>query len=282
MHKLIGTLAAAVLLQAGAARALTVDEIVARNVEARGGAARLAAVRSLRLTGKIHLSGRGYSVEAAWGQLQKRPGQIRSEISLQGLTSVDAFDGKDAWSVQPFQGRRDPQRTSADEAKTLQEDADFEGPLVGWKEKGHQVEYLGTEDVDGTPAHKLRVTLKDGNIKYVFLDSDYFLEIRVETQARIRGVEQVSESDFGSYGQVGGVWFPFTIESGPKGSPRTAQLTIEQIENSARAARAMRRSPARSPSISADAVRGAMTSCGRSAPIPSPPCSASGPTMNWR
>ncbi|HXN83047.1 MAG TPA: hypothetical protein VN883_11250, partial [Myxococcales bacterium] len=231
MHKLIGTLAAAVLLQAGAARALTVDEIVARNVEARGGAARLAAVRSLRLTGKIHLSGRGYSVEAVWGQLQKRPGQIRSEISLQGLTSVDAFDGKDAWSVQPFQGRRDPQRTSADEAKTLQEDADFEGPLVGWKEKGHQVEYLGTEDVDGTPAHKLRVTLKDGNIKYVFLDSDYFLEIRVETQARIRGVEQVSESDFGSYGQVAGVWFPFTIESGPKGSPRTAQLTIEQIES---------------------------------------------------
>jgi photosystem II stability/assembly factor-like uncharacterized protein len=266
MHKRIGTLAAALLLlHAGAAHALTVDEIVARYVEARGGAARLAAVRSLRLTGKIHLSGRGYSVEAAWGQLQKRPGQIRSEISLQGLTSVDAFDGKDAWSVQPFQGRRDPQRTSADEAKTLQEDADFEGPLVGWKEKGHQVEYLGTEDVDGTPAHKLRVTLKDGNIKYVFLDSDYFLEIRVETQARIRGVEQVSESDFGSYGQVAGVWFPFTIESGPKGSPRTAQLTIEQIESNVDLDDAVFKLPAPNVSTGRAAIAGPPASAAVSA-----------------
>ena len=131
------------------------------------------------------------TIEASWAQVVKRPGMIRSEVSLQGLTAVDAWDGKEGWSVQPFQGRREPERTSPDDAKEMARDADLDGPLVDWREKGHRVEYLGTEDVDGTPAHKLRVTLKDGDTQYVYLDPDSFLEIRVVTESHVRGVEQV-------------------------------------------------------------------------------------------
>jgi photosystem II stability/assembly factor-like uncharacterized protein/outer membrane lipoprotein-sorting protein len=208
----------------------TVDELVAKNLQARGGAAKLAAISSLRLTGKIVLGFGDRNFEAGWGQLQKRPGMIRTETTLQGLTEVETYDGHDAWTLDPFQGRRDAQKDSADDARDRARDADIEGPLVRWREKGHRVEYLGTEDVDGTPAHKLRVNLKDGDTQYVFLDPDSFLEIRVETVSHARGTEQIREADLGSYEQVQGVWIPFSIDAGRKGQPRTARLTIERAE----------------------------------------------------
>ncbi len=217
-------------LSAGPAHSLTVDEIVARYVEARGGMAKIEAIRSLRATGKVVFGGGEFSIEAGFGLLQKRPGMIRSERTIQGLTAVEAFDGREAWSLSPFQGKRDAQKGSADDAREDAQDADIEGPLVHWREKGHRVEYLGTEDVDGTPAHKLRVSLKDGDTKYLFLDPDYFLEIREETVARVRGAERIVEQDLGSYEQVAGVWFPFSIESGRKGAPRNARVTFERVE----------------------------------------------------
>ena len=215
---------------AGAAPALTVDEIVARHVEALGGAERLAAVRSLRLTGTDVIGGGDFRIDAEWALLVARPGQVRSEVSLQGLTAIDAFDGKDAWSVQPFDGRRDAQKTSADEAKDLAREAEAFGPLAGWRERGHRVEYLGTEDVDGTPAHKLRVARKDGDTQYVYLDPDYWLAIRVVTESRVRGVERVTETDLGGYAQVAGVWIPMSRESGPKGRPPRERVTIRTAE----------------------------------------------------
>jgi hypothetical protein len=158
MRNGIGLLLAGVLLGAGAARALTADEVVARNLQARGGAAKLAAVRSLRLTGTVSFTFGDNKIDAQWAALQKRPGMVRTEISLQGLTAVDAYDGRDGWEVQPFWGRRDAHRTSADEAKDLQRNAEIGGPLAAAAEKGHRIEYVGTDDLDGTPAHKLRVT----------------------------------------------------------------------------------------------------------------------------
>src|SRR5262249_20095449 len=124
-------------LQASAALGLTVDEVVSRNIQARGGLQNIKALRSLRLTGKVQMgSGRGDGlVEAAWGQVQKRPAQFRQETTRQGLTAVDAYDGREGWSMQPFGGRRDPTRLSADDAKAFAQNSDIEGPLVDWREK---------------------------------------------------------------------------------------------------------------------------------------------------
>jgi photosystem II stability/assembly factor-like uncharacterized protein len=217
------------LCLASSAQALTVDEIVGRYIEARGGMEKIRALRSIRITGKAEL-GRDSIITANFGQVIQRPGMIRIELTLQGLTSVQAFDGREGWAVNPFQGRRDPQRISADESKGRAQDADIEGPLVGWREKGHRLEYLGTEDIDGTAAVKLRISLKDGDTLYSFLDPEHFLEIRRTTVRRIRGSEEISESDFRSYGQVAGLWIPFAIDTGSKGAPRSGHFNIETAE----------------------------------------------------
>ena len=241
-------LLALVLAAAPSQKTLTADEIVARHVEARGGAAKLEALKSLRIDGKIIFGGGDGAIDAAASQVSRKPDSIRREVSLQGLTAIDAFDGKESWSVDPFQGRRDPYRTTADEARGLEEDADFEGPLVDAQAKGARVESLGTEDVDGTPALKLRVSLKNGDTEYVYLDPDSFLEIRRVTQRVVRGTERLTETDFGSYVQVLGVWIPGSIESGRKGGPKDSRFTLESAEGNPAAADALFAFPSTKPS----------------------------------
>ena len=220
----------ALFLLAPPARALTVDEIVAKSIEARGGLAKLRAIRSLRTVFKARFGSGDFSIEASLAMLQKRPGEQRFETTMQGITAVDAWDGKEGWSVHPFDGRVEPFRMSADESKGIIESSDIDGPLVDWREKGHRVEYLGTEDIDGTQAHKLRITLKDGNVEYSYLDPDAFLEIRSVTEAFVRGDERISETDLGDYRQVAGVWMAFKTESGGKGEPRSARFTVDRVE----------------------------------------------------
>ena len=227
------TLAVVLLAVTGAARAETLDQLLAKNLAARGGAANVQKLQTLRLTGRAVFSGGGRGggkVELDWAQVQQRPGKFRSEVTRQGLTAVQAWNGKEAWKLSPFGGRREAERTSVDDARALAQDADLEGQLISWREKGNKVEYLGTEDVDGTPAHKLRVALKDGDVQYVFLDPDAFLEIRITTERTIRGTEQVTEADLGAYGLVAGVWIPTSIDQGRKGGPRSAHFTVERAE----------------------------------------------------
>jgi outer membrane lipoprotein-sorting protein len=230
MHISSRLIVALLWLTASGASAMTVDELVAKNIEARGGLERIKALHSLRTTSKMRMGGDGFSLEMASTELFKRGGMYRSESSLQGLTAVEAHDGKEAWQIQPFQGRKDPSRLSADDAKSLARSAEFEGPLVDWKAKGHQLEYLGTEDVDGTEAHVLKVTRKDGDIQYLYLDPDHFLEIRVVVQSRSRGAVSEMETDLGNYEQVAGVYLPFSIETGPKGGRKYQKVTVLSAE----------------------------------------------------
>ena len=207
-----------------------VDDLMSRHVAARGGLEKLRALKSIRLTGTLRSSEDDFTIETVHGIVQKRPGSIRIEDTFQGLTGVDAYDGREMWSTEPWDGRRDAFRRSADESKELAHLADLDGPLVDWREKGHRVDYLGTEEIDGAQAHKLRVVMKDGDVEYHYLDPDTMLEMRIVYERHIRGVERIVESDVGDYEQVAGVWIPFTIASGRKGAPRTAHVAYERAE----------------------------------------------------
>ena len=234
MARRVGSLAtvslAALLALPVKAGTPTAGELAERNVEARGGAAAIRALASLRLTGKVVYGGDDWSMEMTWTRLVRRPGMIRTETSSQGMTAIQAWDGVEAWKVSPFGGRRDPERIPPDAARELVLEADLDGPLLGWKEKGGTLVSLGVEDVDGTPAHKLQVTRADGTVEVVYLDPDRFLEFRVETRTRIRGAEVIVERDLGNYEQVAGVWIPFAIEAGEKGAPRSTRISVERAE----------------------------------------------------
>jgi hypothetical protein len=206
----------------------TVDELVSKNIEAKGGADALHALQSLRLSGKL-LVNEG-QIELAYLQTKERPGELRTEATLQGMTQVEAYDGKEGWKISPFQGRKDPEKMSADDLKPLMEDAEIDGPLVDWKAKGSTVDNLGTEEVDGTLAHKLKVVRKNGDVSFVYLDPDHFLEIRVLTGRVKHGAYEEVETDLGDYEKTAGVFVPTSIESGRKGDPDKQKILIDKVE----------------------------------------------------
>jgi hypothetical protein len=201
--------------------AITAEEIVAKNVEARGGTAALASLRSLRRTGRFVIPGRNLLITVS--EVKERPGRIRQEATYQGLTQVQAFDGEKGWQIQPFEGRKEPSYMSEDDAKPFRLAADLDGPWVDAKAKGHVLEYLGTEDVDGTLAHKLRVRLKWGGDVTVWIDPDTWMVIRDLQRSVVRGAEQEVETDYGDYEKVGGLYLPMSEESGPRNSPPSSR-----------------------------------------------------------
>ena len=212
----------------GPTPALSVDDLVAKNLEAKGGAAALKAIQTIRFQGRV-LVNQG-QVEFKYNQTKKRPGKVRTDAVLQGMTLVQSYDGAGGWKISPFQGRKDPEKMSADESKSLIEDAEVGGILEDWKAQGKTLTYLGTEDVEGTAAHKLKVVRKNGDVTFFYLDPDHFLEIRVLDQRMEQGAKVEVETDLGDYEKVNGVYFPFSIEAGSKGSTDKQKIILEKGE----------------------------------------------------
>ena len=182
--------------------AQTAEELVAKNIQAKGGLEKIKAVNTVAMNGKIYVQG----ITAEISQEQKRPNMLRQNFTVQGMTQVQAYDGTTAWQIQPFNGRKDPELMGEDDARDLIEQADIDGPLVDSAAKGNKVEYLGHDTVNGDDAYKLKVTLKNGDIIYYYLDPDTYLEIKTEKQEFIRGNVRETEQELGSYKQVTGVY----------------------------------------------------------------------------
>lgn len=213
-------------LAAVSAGAQTVDDVITKSIEAQGGLARLESVKTLRTSGKLSIQ----SFDVRFVEVAKRSDKVREEMTVQGMSQVRAYDGKTAWQVNPFEGRRDPEMLSADDSKDLQIDADIDGPLVNYKEKGYGAELVGHDSVEGTDCYKIKLTLKNGDIRYYYLDTDTFMELKLETQTSIRGSIQENETYYGDYEEVNGIYYPFAFETGQKGSVDRVKFTVEKVE----------------------------------------------------
>jgi len=220
-------LASLVCLMALNAFGQTAEELVAKNLQAKGGVDKIKAIKSIRMSGNFDAGG----FKATVSQYSKRPDMVREMFTVQGMTQVQAYDGSSGWQISPFGGRKDPELLGEDEVRGLSEDADIDGPLVDAQAKGNKIEYLGHDQVDGDDAYKLKVTLKNGDIFYYYLDPDTYIEIQVEKQQFIRGSVRESITMLGSFKPVNGVMYPFSIESGPKNNPdQRGKITITRIE----------------------------------------------------
>jgi hypothetical protein len=218
---------AAALLFSTSASAQTADEIVAKFIKTVGGMDRIQAVKSLRRTGKFN-GGGGF--EAVIIEENKRPNLVRQEFLIQGMTGVTAYDGRTGWKIEPWNGKKDAEPLGEEEMKGIIEDSDLDGPLVNYHAKGVKVEYVGTDEVEGTDAYKLKVTLANGDVRYYYMDTDYFVPIKIDVKRMVRGAEREYETVLGDYKEVGGWYLPFSIESGPKGSTARSKVTYEKIE----------------------------------------------------
>lgn len=207
---------------------LTVDQLVQKHADAVGGIDKVKAVQTVKTTGNASLM--GGQMEAPVTMLLKRPNSMRLEMSIQDKSFIQAFDGTTSWMINPFMGSTDPQKASEEDTKTVRDDSDFiDGPLVDYKAKGSTVELMGKEDVEGSPAYKLKITKKSGSVQYLYLDAQSFLDVKSTGHRRQMGQELDVETNLGNYKPVNGLMMPHTIAQKANGNP-VMQFTIDKYE----------------------------------------------------
>jgi hypothetical protein len=227
MHKFILTIVMGVLC-ATCAAAQTADDIVGRYLKAVGGIDKIQSVKSLRRSGKF-IGGGGF--EAVILQENKRDASVREEFVLQGMTGINAYDGKTGWKIEPWGGKKDPEALGEEEMKGIVEDADFDGPLVDYKHKGNKIEFLGLDKFEGTDTYKLKITKANGDVYTYYLDTDYYMPIKIDLKRLVRGEEREYETALGDYKLVNGWYLPFSVESNPKGHPQDkSKYVYDKIE----------------------------------------------------
>jgi outer membrane lipoprotein-sorting protein len=210
-----------------AASAQTADELIEKNMQASGGKEKIEAVKSIRMNGKMVIP---QGMEIPMTIEFKDPDKLRSEATLQGMTMVQAFDGKGGWKIEPFMGKKDPEPMSEDEIKQAREQLDSMAPLSKYKEMGHTLEYVGKEELEGTPVYKLKLTRKSGDIAYVYLDAESYLMVKMAGKTKVQGQELESESTMGDYKAVDGILYPHSVETQLKGMPGKMVMSFSKIE----------------------------------------------------
>jgi outer membrane lipoprotein-sorting protein len=223
MRRLFPLLLVLFLCRAFAQNALSVDDIVARNIKARGGVTKLASIKSLRATYSSEEDGKPVRLI----ELQKRPNKLRRNISFQGNMIVFAYDGQSAW--QSSSQGKGPSPVPADLALELREEADIDGPLVNYKDKGSTLELLGKEKLNGRDVYNLKIKLKEGQVRNIYLDARNFLEVK-ETGFFEKGGKRVDfVTIYKGYRPVQGVLFPFVIEQ-KEGEEESQSTYLKKME----------------------------------------------------
>jgi hypothetical protein len=205
----------------------SLDEVLASYYEAIGGLDAWEKVTSCQMNGRIALP---QGAEAPFTLTYQRPLRSRLEVTFEGMTRVQAYDGETAWAIVPLAGSTEPQIMPEEYTPLMREQADFTGPLIDWEAKGHQIELVGREDLDGSEEYHLKVTLDNGNIRHFFLRGEDYLPGRIEATTEFMGNKVDVETIFGDYREVGDVVMAHTIRTGPRGAPEGQVLTIETIE----------------------------------------------------
>ena len=215
--------AVCVCLTASLASGQTVDELLASNLQAKGGLDALRAVTSVRQTSILSIQG----AEASVVVYSMRPNFVRQEVALAGRTVVNAFDGAVAWALNGMWGVETPRILSGSEADALRRQASFDGLLVDSQADGHRVELLGVETLGERDVYHLRIINDTYEVQHSYLDVATSLEVKLVSETAVGRFEQ----EFSDYREIDGVRIPFVIKTSLNGRPQSEVTVTEVVLN---------------------------------------------------
>jgi outer membrane lipoprotein-sorting protein len=202
----------------------SLDDILKEHFSAIG-QDNILKVNTQKLTGKMLQGG----IEIPFTQMAKRPEKIRIEGTFQGLTFIQTFNGMEGWMLNPFTGVTDPQPMSEDDLKGMRYQADMDGMLWNWKEKGYTVAFDGKEDMEGTSCFKIKLDTKEGDSFTYYIDADSYLMLRTNSKMKVMENETESDTYYSNYTMVEGMAVPGKIETKMK-EQLVATLIIDKVE----------------------------------------------------
>ncbi|NOY38569.1 MAG: outer membrane lipoprotein-sorting protein [Chlorobi bacterium] len=203
-------------------QAQTLDEVLAKHFEASG-QKNLSAAKTIRISGKVVQMG----MELPMVMKIKRPKKFRMEAEMQGQKMITAFDGENGWMIAPWISP-DPQDLAGEQLKQAKEQADIDGDLYHYAEKGHTAKLLGKEDMEGTEVYKIQLNKKNGDTQYYYIDADSYILLKVTTKTQRQGNELEVENIFGNYKMINGVAMPMSIETKVMG--QSSQIVFDSVQ----------------------------------------------------
>lgn len=192
------------------ASAQSVDDIIAKHLKATG-AKNWTSVEAIKMEATI-------SAEAAagmtigWTMTALRDKAARMDVSVMGMVQSSAVKGTEGWSTNPFAGQVDAEPITADQAKSMMDMTDIDGTLVGYKDKGYTVEYVGTEDVEGVEALKIKVNKEGKKVEYILFDPETYYEIMNIQIDEVDGKQVESKTTYSDFKEQNGIVFPFSMQ----------------------------------------------------------------------
>jgi hypothetical protein len=177
------------------AQDLTADQIVNKYIEAIGGKAAWSKVNSLVMKGALKVQGADVSIVST---VVDKKG-AKQDITIGGMHGYNIITADSGWNYAPWQGQKVPEPVTADDLKEGQDQLDVQGNLIDYAAKGHTIELLGKDDVDGVEAYKLKETLKSGKVETIYIDPSTFYIIRDVTKQKANGQENDVKTDLNNY-----------------------------------------------------------------------------------
>ncbi len=201
-------------------------QLLDRHFQARGGLQAIRALDGYRASGTFEMGG----ARAGYVMTAKRPGKLRMDFLLHGTNGTQAIAGDAGWQLMPFNGITRPTPMTPEETRNFQDQADMDGPLVDWQAKGHRVELLGQDQVDGDLAWQLAIDMASGARVVVWIDAASYIDRRWQVGTRMNGQPMTVTLHFGDHRRVGDLLLPHRIEQQVHGLPAAQLFTVERYE----------------------------------------------------
>jgi hypothetical protein len=224
--KVLSKLICALLFFVSTAGAQTVDEVIAKHIEAMGGNAKLAALKTMKITSSIDMMGMKMPVVSTIVDGKAS----RTEVTFQGMTEIMVSEGESGWYISPFQGKKEPEKANEEMIKEAKEERDLSGALYNYKGKGNKVELTGKEELEGTDVYKLKITRPTGDVSYQFIDASNYLLLKETSKQKFQDKEVESERLLSNYKMIDGINFPFTVEVRKVGESTGQIMTVDNVE----------------------------------------------------
>ena len=207
--------------------AQTADEVIDKHIAAMGGKDKFANLKTMKLVCNVEIAP---GMKAPITMYFVNNKSMRMEVEVQGMQILSAVDGDSGWSINPMSGKKDPERMNSDQIKQSKHQMDLAGALYNYKEKGSTVEFLGKEDMEGTEVYNLKVTKKNVDILYDYIDASTYLLLKETTTYKFNDKEISSDVLYSDYRMVDGIMFPFAMENRETGAAQGQPLNVDKLE----------------------------------------------------
>jgi len=223
MKKITLSIIAVLFLSTANISAQSLNEILDNYFEVLGQETMLAA-KSSQSTGKMIQMG----LEIPFKQYAQAPNNFRVEATFQEMTLIQTYNGKEGWSINPFMGSTEPVPMNEDELKNTEIQADYEGQLWNWKDKGYTVTLEENEEVEGVDCFVVKAVSKDGDINSYFIDSENYVLIKMNSKLKMQGQEVESDTFMSNYKEGDGFIYAGKMETRMNGQV-TATIVLDEV-----------------------------------------------------